>query len=451
MRRLYARRAVSTCALAAVVVAGLATPGGASAKAKGPAGANCTGSDIIAAGSTLQKLAQKSIWEPDFNTSKNAQACSGALEPTVGPYQSIGSGEGLEDWGFKGHAFEAGRVAVVATDEPVNTAEKAEIEANEKVKGSAPNSIQSIPVLQAAVAIIVHLPANCTATSAAAPGRLVLDNETLAAIWDGDINEWSEIKDDGDSVSGSGCVATTPITRLVRLDASGTTHILKKYLDVIDSSPLATEADGEKTWTELSEGELNTVWPTKAHVQKALAEGGGALVTEVANVESSIGYASLADARSNGGFSKTGGPHTGKFWVEVQNDGTSTKKVAYADPATNGDEEKLGNSNCADTKYTNGRVKFPPKTTAAVWNEVTTATKEKHYPLCGITYDMTFSKYSAYPGTTEGEEITAKQFLAFVLEAGSEGGQKLILNNDYEPLPAKVLKEAKAGAALTAF
>jgi ABC-type phosphate transport system substrate-binding protein len=449
MRRLNAHRAVSTCVLATAVVAGLVAPGAASAKSK-VAPPNCAGANIIPAGSTLQKLAQKSIWDSDFNTSKNAQACSGALEPLVGPYQSIGSGEGLEDWGYKGHAFEAGRVAIVATDEPVNVAEKAEIEANEKV--SVANSIQTIPVLQAAVAIIVHLPANCTATSTAAPGRLVLNNVTLEGIWKGAINEWSQIKEDGDTVSGAGCVATTPITRLVRLDQSGTTHILKKYLNIIDSSPLATEADGEQTWNELSEGELNTVWPTAAHVQKAAAEGGGALVTEVAKVESSIGYASLADARSNGGFSKTGGPGTGKFWVEVQNSGTSTKKAKYADPATNGDEEKLGNSNCADTKYTNGKgTKFPPKTTAGVWNEVTTATKEKNYSLCGVTYDMTFSKYSAYPGTTEGEAITAKQFLAFVLETGTEGGQQLILNNDYEPLPAKLIKEAKAGAALTGF
>jgi ABC-type phosphate transport system substrate-binding protein len=452
MRRLYARRAASTCAIAVTAVAGLVAPGVASAKKA--AAANCSGSNIVAAGSTLQKLAQKSIWEPDFNTSKNAQACSGALQPTVGPYESIGSGEGLEDWGYNGHAFEAGRVAVVATDEPVNAAEKDEIEANEKEKGSAPASIQSIPVLQAAVAIIVHLPANCTATSTAAPGRLVLDNVTLEAIWKGTINNWSEIKDDGDSVSGSGCVATTPFTRLVRLDQSGTTHILKKYLNIIDSSPQATEAHGEQTWNELSEGDLNTVWPTKAHVQKASAEGGGALVTEVAKVESSIGYASLADARSNGGFSKTGvgGANTAKFWVELQNNGSSTKKGKYSDPATNGDEEKLGNSKCGDTKYTNGQgTKFPPASTSAVWNEVTTATKEKNYPLCGITYDTTFSKYSAYPGTTEGEAITAKQFLAFVLESGAEGGQKLILNNDYEPLPAKLLKEAKAGAALTKF
>jgi PBP superfamily domain len=449
MRRFNARRAIAACALSSAMVATLVAPGAASAKKVVPP--NCTGSSIIAAGSTLQKLAQKSIWGPDFNTSKNAQACSGALQPKI-TYESIGSGKGLEDWGFSGHAFEAGRVAIVATDEPVSEAEKAEIEANEKTPGSVPDSVQSIPVLQAAVAVIVHLPANCTATSTAAPGRLVLNNTTLEAIWKGQINNWSEIKDDGDAVSGSGCVATTPFTRLVRLDQSGTTHILKKYLNLIDSEALATEADGSQTWNQLSEGELNTVWPTATHAKAAKAEGGGALVSEVAAVESSIGYASLADARSNGSFSKTGGPGTGKFWVEVENNGTTTKKPKYADPATNGDEEKLANSNCTLTKYTNGKgTKFPPASTADSWSEVTTETKEKNYPLCGITYDMTFSKYSAYPGTTEGEEITAKQYLTFALESGAEGGQQLILNNDYEPLPSKLVKEAVKGVAATGF
>lgn len=449
MRRLQARRGITACAISVAAVAACAAPGVASAKT---VPASCNGSNIKAAGSTLQKLAQVSVWDPTFDTSKNAKACGGTEKPTV-TYESIGSGAGLEKWGYNGHAFEAGNVAIVATDEPVDSVEKAEMESNETVKGSAPNSVQSIPVLQAAVAIIVHLPANCTATSTAAPGRLVLNNVTLEAIWNGTINNWTEIKDGGDAVSGAGCNAETPITRLVRLDGSGTTHILKKYLGLINSNPLKTTA-GEKTWTALSETSLNTVWPEAANVKPAAKEGGGALVSEVAAVSSSIGYASLADSRSNGGFSKTGGPGTSKFWVEIQDSGLSTtKKPKYADPSTDGDTEAVANSNCAKTKYTNGKgTKFPPATTAATWNEVTTETKEKNYSLCGITYDTTLSKYSAYPGTSAGEAITAKQFLAYVLETkGEESGQELILNRDYEPLPKNLIKEAQTGAALTAF
>jgi ABC-type phosphate transport system substrate-binding protein len=443
----------SACALSAAAVAALMAPGAASAATQ------CSGSNIVAAGSTLQKLAQKEIWEPDFNTSANATACSGTqgneAKPTIS-YESIGSGAGLEDWGYNGHAFEAGRVAVVATDEPVNSKEKSEIENNETKKVA--NSVQSIPVLQGAVAIIVNLPTGCTATNTVKkspyPGRLVLNNVTLQKIWVGEITKWSEITEEGDKLVGAECDAQTPITRVVRLDGSGTTHIFKKYLDLISNTAFETEKGENKTWTEISEGTENTTWPTAAAVVRPEKTGGGALVSKVAETPSSIGYANLADARANGGFSKTGvgGPGTGKFWTPIQNDGVGTTKVKYADPSTDGDSEPLANANCFDTKYTNGTgTKFPPKVTSDTWNEVTTDTKEKAYPICGLTYDMVLSKYSAYPGTSEGEVTTASNFLDFVLETEAGGGQQLIVNHDYEPLPPKLLKEARKGVALAAF
>jgi ABC-type phosphate transport system substrate-binding protein len=447
-----ARRTVSACVLSAATVAALMVPGAASAATQ------CSGSNIVVAGSTLQKLAQKEVWQPDFNTSANPTACSGSQgsggKPTLS-YESIGSGAGLEDWGYNSHAFEAGRVAIVSTDEPVNTKEKGEIEAHETK--TVAESVQSVPVLQAAVAIIVHLPAGCTASNAVKknpwPGRLVLTNVTLQKIWVGEISKWSEITDEGDKLAGEGCNPETPITRVVRLDGSGTTHVFKKYLDLVSNTAFETEKAESKTWTEISEGTENTTWPAAAHVVKPAATGGGALVSKVAETPSSIGYANLADARSNGGFSKSGdGPGTGKFWAPIQNNGVVTTKAKFSDPSTDGDTEPLANAHCEKTKYTNGTgTKFPPKTTALVWNEVTTATKEKAYPICGLTYDMVLSKYSAYPGTSEGEVTTASNYLNFVLETEAGGGQQLILGHDYEPLPAKLLKEARKGVALAAF
>jgi ABC-type phosphate transport system substrate-binding protein len=443
-----ARSRASACVASAAALAVLVAPGVASAKTVSN---QCTGSNIIAAGSTLQKLAQKEVWEPDFNTSKNAKACSGTLKPTVS-YESIGSGAGLEKWGAFGHTFEMGRVGIVATDEPVNEAEKAEIEKNETT--SVANSVQTVPVLQGAVALIVNLPANCTATSTAYPGRLVLNNVTLEGIWRGSIKNWSEIKDDGDTISGSGCNPATAITRVVRLDGSGTTHVFKKYLNLINTATFETEKAETKTWDEISEGTENTTWPAAAAVVRPSATGGGALVSKVASTPGSIGYANLADARANGEFSKTGkgGKETGKFWTPVQNNGTSTKKPTYTDPSTDGDTEPLAQANCAKTKYTNGKgTKFPPASTADSWAAVTTETKEKAYPICGLTYDMVVSKYSAYPGTTEGEELTAVNFLNFVLETKAEGGQQLIEDHDYEAIPSKLSKEGVNGLKTVSF
>jgi hypothetical protein len=129
-----------------------------------------------------------------------------------------------------------------------------------------------------------------------------------------------------------------------------------------------------------------------------------------------------------------------------------TTKVKYADPSTDLDTEPVAEANCYDTNYTNGAgTKFPPKVTSETWNAVTTATKEKNYPICGLTYDSILSKYSAYPHTTEAEMTTARNLLDFVLETEAGGGQQLIVGHDYEPVPAQLLKEARTGVALVRF
>src|ERR1700684_4264116 len=92
-----ARRMIAACALCVVAIAALVAPGVASAAKETKS--ECKGSSIIAAGSTLQKFAQKEIWIKDFHTSKNAKACSGEKQPGI-TYESIGSGQGLEDWGL---------------------------------------------------------------------------------------------------------------------------------------------------------------------------------------------------------------------------------------------------------------------------------------------------------------------------------------------------------------
>ena len=451
MHSFSARRALAACVLPAAAVAALVAPGAASAAE------HCSGENIKGQGASTQTTFQQTFWDPDFNTSGDPNACSGAKKPTV-TYTQSGSGAGMEAWGFKGHTFEMGTWAFIGSDEPLNPTGKGEVESNEKTKIA--ETVQTVPVAQVAIAIMINLPANCTAESSVsgAKGRLALSNPTLENIYRGKIKTWKALIEaestnkSGDKLVGGSCNTSSTITPYVRTDESGTTHILKKYFALISKESFEIEGGGTSNWSELAEGAGNQLWPNGV-VTKG-GEGGGALVTTVAGAPSSIGYASLRDVRKNGGFSKTGGPGTSKFWAEIENNGTGTKGIKAADPASNGDEEKTGNANCSKVKYTNGTgTKFPPKTTAATWNEVTTDTKQAKgiYPICGMTYDMVVSKYGDYPGTTEKEATTAHDFLQFVLSTGAEGGQALALNADIEPLPKKLIKEAQKGAALAGF
>ena len=452
MLSLSARRLVPACILSAGTVLALAAPGVASAAEQ------CSGaSPIKGNGSTLQKLAQLEVWGPDFNTSTSPAACSGTQGSTGKPkveYEGTGSGPGMESWGLNKHAanFSATN-AYVGTDQPPNKAFKEEIEAH-----GAIGTLLTIPTLQASVAIPMHLPKGCTATNklAAAKGRLVLNNVTLEKIFRGTITKWSEIKDDGDELTAEKnktCNPESTITRVVRLEGSGTTSVLKKYLYLINKEPV----DEGQTWQQSAEALENTEWPEEGTVKRG--KGGSGEVAEVAATESSIGYANLADARKNTSFvPPLGGSKKATFWPEVQHNGLATTSPTYADPASNKDVAAKASANCVNEVYTNGVKAFPPKTTLEPWNEVTTSTKETPYSLCGFTYDLSLSKFSAYPGTSPEEEQTVKDYFGFVLNTEgtgtTAGGQVLIGGaTDYLGLPTNktasknVLKIAQEGQA----
>jgi ABC-type phosphate transport system substrate-binding protein len=448
MTSFSARRLVPACILSAATVAALVAPGAASASL----GAQCSGSNIGGQGSSLQKLAQ-GIWDPGFNTSASKHACNGTQGtkalPTIA-YTSTGSGAGLKSWGVKKeeHKYEATN-AFVGTDEAPNPTAKGEIEENETTLTS--KALATVPVLQAAVAVIVNLPAGCTVTSTSNKGRIVLNNSTLESIWRGTITKWSEISDGGDKFTGAGC--TTPIAKVVRFDGSGTTHIFKKYLGLINKTSFETTNNegvvtGSKTWNEIAEGKENTSWPTADAVIRPAAKGGGEEVAKVAATPSSIGYANLADARANAAFiPPTGGPNKATFWVPIQN--KTVAPITYQDPSTDKDVAKLAESNCASETYTNGEIAFPPANVFESWSEVTTATVEPKYTICGLTFDLAFGSYKAFPGTSLEEATTANNFLQYVTDTA--GGQAAIKGHDFMPLVGTVLKEAQKGSALVAF
>jgi len=453
MTFLSARRLVPTGILAVAAVGALVAPGAASAASK--VGTQCSGSAIGGQGSSLQALAQ-GVWGPGFNSSTAKHACNGTQgdkkTPAILAYGSVGSGAGLKSWGVRKegvaeHKYEATN-AFVGTDEAPNPSQKAEIEENETKLVSS--DLATIPVLQAAVAVIVHLPAGCTeGTSTSNKGRIVLNNSTLEGIWKGEITKWSQIKDGGDAFKcATKADEEAEIKHVVRLDGSGTTHIFKKYLGLIDAStafPVTNvkgEATGSKTWDEIAEGKENASWPTADAVLRPAKSGNPEVVALVAATPGSIGYANLADARQNKEFvPPLGGVKKTMFWTPIQNGETT-----YADPASNKESATLAESNCAKEEYTNGVKNFPPETVTESWSAITTRTTEPHYTICGLTFDEAFVEYGAFPGTNEEEATTVNNYMQFVVEA--TGGQKLIKKHDYEPLVGTVLKEAQKGTAL---
>jgi ABC-type phosphate transport system substrate-binding protein len=472
-------RWLPACVIPAAAAVLLAVPGVAAAE-RFP---SCTeGSKINGEGSTLQELAMKKVWgevSPHaYNNAgqKNAKACPGGPEVTYNTKGKTGSGKGMENW-YALEEYGPEAQGFVGTDEPPNEIIKEKIE-----KEGTGGKVLTIPTLQAAIAIVIHLPTGCTAE--AKPGtkplttlkRLVLGQKTIESVFRRVKTKWSQIKDGKDKLLGcTKAVQESEITRVVRKDGSGTTSTFKKWLELVNGKGEAELGKvcndaGTETWLQCAEATPNTEWPQKA-TKLVEGEGNGGVLAAVEATPGSIGYVNLANARKGAKMvPPEGGEGGNEFWAEVENgkvEEVEGKKLkTFTDPSTNFDVAKKDRANCEATSYVaivakTGKAekgKFPPSSTEKLWNLVAAEKKEANYTLCGFTYDLGLTKYSGFKGATKAEATSAGDFLEFVLNAEAEGGQKTIEEEtDYLGLPTNpepkknVLKIAQEGAAKVQF
>jgi ABC-type phosphate transport system substrate-binding protein len=514
------RRMAPVAALAAALCV-LAVPGTALAKGKVKTDqlGQCEGANIEGLGSSFQAPAEF-LWtgksfptEDGFNVSKSKLACSGAKRPTVVYNQEEaqkGSGACLKDFGAGGATPKLTTFpGPCGTDEAPSETAKIEYEGKAEGAPEKGEGIQTIPVLQGSLAVIVHLPEGCKATSepdlnkkTTKIGRLSLERSVVEGIYDGSIKTWKAAIAANKSASDT-LTCTEPkeeedtITPVVRLDKSGTTHIFKAFLKQVNTAEFQMEEFTEineksaghehvlpckvvlpaekKTWAQVAEGCENQRWPEAAHIVRGEVTGNPGVVGTVAKTPSSIGYADMAVAREKGYFSKKGtggscvattevcggentaGEQNVRFWTPLQISKATSKKAEYADPATNGDVEALGNSNCSKTVYAlKAGEKFPPKTTRLDWSKVIGLDESKTYSICGLTYVIAPRLYYPFlhaenPAITQEQSqkiaTTVSNYIKWVLQQKEGGGGEEIKGHDYEPIPKKALKIAELGAA----
>jgi ABC-type phosphate transport system substrate-binding protein len=266
----------------------------------------------------------------------------------------------------------------------------------------------------------------------------------------------------------------------VRLDHSGTTHIFKEYLTLINAGEWEAEAypeeiGGKKTgcgaakgpekesWAKTASECENQRWPLEAEIVRGTESGNPGVVKRVNEVPGSIGYADLAVARKEKFFSEKGlggenvkgtgskqGEQKAEYWAPVQNTAEPATELGYADPSSTGDVTAASQSNCAGTVFTEvGGKKFPPATTREAWNEAKAELAEKKYAICGLTYDLALRELEPYTGETftTGKEAqtTVRDYLRWAVNAKAEGGGAFIKASDYEKLPSNLVEESEDG------
>ena len=522
-----ARRAIPACIATAAALA-LVVPGAASAKKVTPPKTDvleqCSGkASIESEGSTFAGPAEF-VWTgvnsekgnektgTGFNLATSSLACSGSqgskAKPEVYYNQSgsltRGSGSCLKGWGNgittfgevkSGETYpRVNKYPICGTDEAPSKTVKEEFEKFAAPGGEAGNgeAIESIPVAQGAVTIIVHLPKDCTASSTITTskgkveklGRLALDQEVIEEIYRGTIKTWAEAmtkqgSDGSDVLTCTEGGENDTIRPVVRADKSGTTHIFKEFLAQVYTGTFAAEEfkevnKGEKpctsgnlnagateSWAQVGEGCENQRWPEAAKILRPAETGNPGVVNEVHATESSVGYADLAVAREKGFFSKKGEGGENKkeeknkqFWAVVQSSEPGKTPLTFADPSSKGDKEKPADSNCKDTKYVSAKgEEFPPLSTRFDWSKVKAENVSETYPICGLTYVLAARQYyyflSPY-GVSEAESqkiaTTVHDYLQWVVNAKTGGGGKILENHDYEALTKTVQAEAEFGA-----
>jgi ABC-type phosphate transport system substrate-binding protein len=438
-----ARRFAPACVVSVAAIAAFATPGVANAERF----AKCSeGTAINGEGSTLQELAQKEVWAPGY-----AKFCPGAGAVTYNTKGKTGSGKGMENW-YALKEFGPEAQAFVGTDNAPNAEIKTKIQEQQTAEGKG--KLLTIPTLQAAVAIIVHLPKGCTVKTELAPGKkwhvLTLNPKQVEEIFVAKKTKFSQLTSGKTNVyEGAECTKAkkeSHITRVVREDGSGTTATLKKWLEIVNGK--AAKVVEGKTWLESAEEPpANTIWPEEKTDPVVRGNGSGGVVTKAEATEASIGYVNLANARKGAGFA-AGGEGKEEFWALLANgqkeEVEAKKVVSYVSPATNAEEAAKGQANCTGIEYVTidektGKAekgKFPPPSVESTWNLVTAEQKQKKYPLCGFTYDLGLTEYKHFPGATEGEVTAAGDYLEYALSTAAEGGQTLLdKNQDYLGLP----------------
>jgi ABC-type phosphate transport system substrate-binding protein len=449
----------------------------------------CQGSQASGVGASLQKISQNGLdnagdstgWAFTFSHNSNSVCpVGGHFDAENALYQALGSGAGLSAVCVNGTSFSinsnTGRpFDFAAADDPPTSTQISN--ANGCTAGSPPLALHTIPVAQAAIAIVVHLPSGCTINSndnASSGNRFNMLNQNLESAYfnGGGAATWSSLLPNSPSCSG-------PVIRGARYDQSGTTFQTMRYLAQLNGSD-------NSSWVNASNAFQPQNWPNNgSHIvyggttssnppgtcplsgpgstppqpgttqtqpaQASLCNGAGNLAQAVLDTPGSIAYVDMATALSKGFAYPTKGTSS-TFWVPVQNNGTGTKGAAFADPNVNSNGYISGNTtggaNCASSSYTPPGGADP---TLSSWeNVIGSNPNTANYPVCTLTYELLFNDNSKAFGDTTAEDArsrSVKDYIEYLLSnSGSNDGQSILRSLNYDALPSNVLAAGRTGA-----
>ncbi len=296
-------------------------------------------------------------------------------------------------------------------------------------------NLMAFPIGGSAEGVAVNLTnTQCTGTGGA-PTSIDLTGAQLSAIMGGSIAKWN---DPSLTTNNPGLAACNfPITRVVRQDTSGTTHIFMTYLQDVDNSRTGATCAAGTTWASYN-GSVNNVWPSGtgcSTLAPGASSGGPAQLAVLNSTPGGIAYADLSDvvnltgadiqvAMQNG---------AGTAYVSAANGlGANCDLSALSEPGGGASTAMVGLVSTDNWGSDNATVNGTGNHDDA--NNIGTV-----YPICGLTYALVYSGLHGAAGTGAVSQMTVDQrrtlysYMTFVL---SSLGQSILPNNNYASLPA---------------
>ncbi len=404
---------------AALLVAAIATALGIASIGAPDASASldCGGSAVEGGGSSVQELAQESLWRPGFNGPGGVCPGGPSIAHTAGAW-SDGCEPGHIDTDF----------TFIETDSPPDAAEMKCIE--EAADGA---NVIVTPVASTSIAIVANPPTGCEFSE-----ETGITNLDLQKVFRGNLRTWASLE----TTQGT---CNSPIRRVVPGDASGVTSQFKTYLSRMNGGKQPCVG---KTWLELRSSSgwpsPNVEWPEEcagnklSPVVRADANGGGSVVTKANETDGGIGYVATPELKASTATENLVG-------ASMQNNGkTSSAAANYAAP-------EVGTAaNCSATPF------FVPLNTRPIhfwatgisvdWSNTSGVFPNVGgggYPLCTLTYILTLrgmSLVNAGQVAPEPQPFTIGQYTTtndFVHEyIVRPAGQAELETEYYSPLPA---------------
>ena len=326
-----------------------------------PSDIDCASGTLSAEGSSAQNNAMTE-WIKEYQT-----ACPDA---TVN-YNPTGSGAGIQQ-------FLAGQVDFAGSDSALDADDGEVADAKERCSD---NDAWNLPMVVGPVAIAYNLEG---------VDNLILDAETSAKIFKGDITKW-----DADEIKALNPDATLPsedITVFFRSDESGTTDNFTSYLNA--AAPDVWTEEPAKAWTGAGEGKAQS-----AGVQQATLDN-----------PNSISYMEWSFAKDAAlGIAEI---DNGSGAVALS-DESAGKAVEAAKVVGSGNDLEL---------------------------ELDYATSEPGaYPIVLVTYEIVCSA-----GQSSDVSALVKSFLGYT---ASTAGQGILVDIGYAPLPTSVEDKVETAVA----